>query len=184
MRVALVLGGAGSVWNDLDAALDLGEYHGIVACNDVGAAYPGHLDAWVSLHPEKMPKWTAERVASGYPWCDRIMGYKGFTKRGGIPACVTELTDFKFPGQINSGSSGLFALKVALIDLGFEKAVLCGVPMASLSGHFFDLTAWKGAISHRRGWNETLHHYQHKARSMSGWTREVLGAPDEAWLTS
>lgn len=180
MRVALVLGGAGNLWTDVEAALDLGEYHGVVACNDAGAAWPGELDALVTLHAEKAPLWTERRVRNGYPWPKHILGHEGLGRVP--PLCMTGSTDYRFPGQATTGSSGLFALKVALIDLAFDKAVLCGVPMDSAPGHFFDLSAWTGAMSHRRGWHEALPIIKNRARSMSGWTREILGAPEEEWL--
>jgi hypothetical protein len=180
VKAALVLGGAGNVWEDLDAALGLGEFDGVIACNDVGAAYPGDLDAWVSLHAEKFGIWTAQRVAAGNSWPKAILAHAQANK--GLPPCVTGRTDFRFPGQPTTGSSGLFALKVALIDLGFDRAVLCGVPMAAAAGHFFDLAAWTAVTSHMQGWKEALPHIKNRARSMSGWTRDLLGAPDEEWL--
>lgn len=183
MRAALVLGGAGNVWDDVDAALSLGEFAGVVACNDVGASWPGHLDAWVSLHAEKFGIWATQRTAAGYPPAGVILAHNEQCGRKGLPLCVSGRTEFRFPGQRETGSSGLFALKVALVDMGFDKAVLCGVPMDAAPGHFFDPAAWRGAVSHRRGWHEVLPAIQHKARSMSGWTRDLLGAPDEAWLT-
>lgn len=182
MKTALVLGGAGNLWTDIEAALCLGEFHGVVACNDAGAAWPGELDAFVTLHAEKAPLWAERRVAAGHPFPKAILGHEGLGRKP--PLCMTGTTPWKFPGQTSTGSSGLFALKVALIDLAFDKAVLCGVPMDAAPGHFFDTAAWRGAMSHRRGWHEALPTIKHRARSMSGWTREILGAPDEEWLGS
>jgi len=182
LRTALVLGGAGNVWTDIDAALDLGEFSGVVACNDAGAAYPGDLDAWVSLHGEKFGIWASARVAAGYSWPSAILAHMEASSTKGLPPCVTGRTEFRFPGQPTTGSSGLFALKVALIDLGFDQAVLCGVPLSAEPGHFFDTAAWTAAAAHKRGWHEALPHIKHRARSMSGWTKEVLGSPDTEWL--
>ena len=184
LRTALVLGGAGCVWDDLEAALDLGEFQGVVACNDAGAAYPGEIDAFVSLHAEKAPLWMERRVRAGHPWPKAVLGHEGVTVRGGLPACITGTTPFRLPGQQDTGSSGLFALKVALIDLGFDRAVLCGVPMTIDQGHFFDPAAWRAAVSYRRGWEQALPAIKHRARSMSGWTLERLGAPDAEWLSA
>lgn len=184
MRVALVLGGGNCVWSDVDAALELGEFAGVVACNDVAAAWPGELDAAVSLHAEKMGLWMSQRRAAGHPEPKAVLGHAEFRK--GIlktPACLTGFTPFKFDGQTDSGSSGLFALKVALINLGFDRAVLCGVPMEALQAHFFDTHKWGGAISHRRGWKQALPQIADRARSMSGWTREILGSPTTEWLS-
>jgi len=183
LTVCLVLGGAGCVWDDVEAALGLGEFHGVVACNDAGAAWPGRLDAWVSLHGEKMGLWSARRARAGYEPCTRLVGHLE-ARPGRKGPFVTEATEFRFPGQSSTGSSGLFALKVALVDLGFDKAVLCGVPMTAATGHFFDPADWRGASSHWRGWIEALPHINDRTRSMSGRTADLLGRPDEEWLAA
>lgn len=184
-RVALVLGGAGGVWRDIDAAMALGEYDGVVACNDIGTAWPGRLDAWVTLHPDKMADWIKAREAAGHPPADRIVVYDTYAEReqhrvGLKPDLVVP---YRFPGQQSSGSSGLFAAKVALVDLGFDRAVACGIPMDGDRGHFFGGARWNGAQRHRAGWKEALPHIRDRLRSMSGWTSELLGAPDAAFLS-
>lgn len=181
MRTALVLGGAACVWEDVDAALDLTEAQGTVACNDVGAAWPGDLDAWVTLHPEKMAAWSRQRADAGHKSCDRIISQHD-PRPSRIFASVSATTDFRFMGQTASGSSGLFALKVALIDLGFDRAILCGVPLVAADKHFFDAKEWRGATAHRQGWKEALPEIAERARSMSGWTAQLLGQPTEDWL--
>lgn len=183
MSVALVLGGGQGVWDDVAAALDLGEFSGVVACNDAGAAYPGPLDAVVSLHPEKWGYWMEQRRRRGYPMPAQILGHSAARDARRLPPCVTGFVDQMFPGQKDTGSSGLLALKTALVDRGFDKAVLCGVPMDPRP-HFFDGRAWTAVQSHWRGWLQALPQIEHRARSMSGRTRELLGAPTEQWLSS
>ena len=165
---ALVLGGAACVWADVDAALGLGEFDMVVACNDIGALWPGRLDHWASLHPERLPKWESERRARGYPggwvtWAHRA--HKGIARDTG--------GDW-------AGSSGLLAVRVAL-EVGASRVVLAGVPLDRDAGHVVRQAAWPSADAFRKGWK------RHEAdligvRSMSGWTREFLGAPDEVWL--
>lgn len=183
MRVALVLGGSASLWRDVEEALEIGAYAGAVACNDAAAVWPGRLDAAVSLHGEKHGIWMGQRRKSGLPMPDHVLGHA--TLRSGIvrtPDCITGFTDHRFDGQRQTGSSGLFALKVALVDLGFDRAVLCGVPMNGQS-HFFDTASWAdGARAHWRGWVEAMPAIKDKTRSMSGRTAEVLGRPDKQWL--
>lgn len=181
MTVALVIGGGACLWADVEAALGLGEFDGVVACNDAGAAWPGRLDAWVSLHAEKFSMWAARRARNGYPPAAEAVGHDG--RNNGFPG-VTRLTPFRFPSQTKTGSSGLFALKVALIDLGFDRAVLCGVPMTKEAAHFFDPKPWRGAVSHSQGWVEALPDIKDRARSMSGWTADLLGRPTKEWLSA
>jgi hypothetical protein len=183
LGVALVIGGAGCVWSDVEAALDLGDFDGVVACNDAGAVWTGPLTAWVSLHPEKFGRWLAVRRKRGLPEPEAIYGHE--EARTHCPRLSPEITGFpalRFAGQSACGSSGLFALKVALIDLGFDRAVLCGVPMRAEDGHFFTSTAWGDCQHHRAAWGQALPMIGDRARSMSGWTRELLGAPTAAWI--
>lgn len=185
MTRALVLGGGAQVWRDLDAALDLSEFDAVIACNDAAADYPGHLDALVTLHAEKVGVWLGRRKALGLPKPDQVIGHDE-ASRGvlRLPEGLSGFTSYRFDGQADSGSSGLFALKVALIDLGHDRAVLCGVPMDEASGHFFDPSVWRGAASHQRGWKQALPTIKDRARSMSGWTRELLGEPTTEWLAA
>lgn len=182
MRVALVLGGGACVWSDLDAALNLGEFHGVVTCNDVTAHYPGPIDACCSLHSSSWGRWLGEREARGYSKPGRVYGHLTAMDAAGTEAA--EYIEYRFDGQDRSGSSGLFALKVALIDMGFDRAVLCGVPMAGAQAHFFNPRRWNGASAHKKGWEQALPVIQDRARSMSGWTAELLGYPDEEWLAA
>lgn len=180
MRKALILGGALTVWRDAEEALALGEFDGVVACNDAAVDWPGEVEAFVTLHGEKAAHWRAKRAAAGHPAWRAAYGHEAPRPRNAFSGLQT--TEFRFPGQIETGSSGLFALKVALIDLGFDRAVLCGVPMEPMGCHFFDAKAWTGASSHRRGWQEALPHIKDRARSMCGWTADLLGRPTEEWL--
>lgn len=181
MRVALVLGGAGCLWDDVRAALAIGRFDGVVACNDAGAVWPGRLDGWATLHPANMPRWAEQRAKAGFPRAGRVLTHHQ-ARPGRIPACFDDTTEYRFPGQTVTGSSGLFAAKVALVDLGFDRAVLCGVPMQAAPGHFFDAKPWDGVASHRQGWLQAMPAIKDRIRSMSGWTAETLGFADKEWL--
>ena len=168
MSVALVLGGAACLHTDLESALSLGEYSGVVACNDAGAWFPGPLDAICSLHEDKLRKiWLVRRARAGLP-PPKVIATKASHAH-------------QFEGQTASGSSGLFALKIALVDLGFDRAVLCGIPMDA-QPHFFGGDWWGGAKSHKRGWEQALPVIQAKVRSMSGWTAAKFGSPTVGWV--
>ena len=145
MSVALILGGAGCLAEDVAAYT--GPYHGVLACNEAGAWWGGPLTAWVSLHAERFDKW---RKLRGGPDPDLFV-----THLSARSECNTKIdlrTDYLLPGMQKCGSSGLFAAKVALVDLGFDFAVLCGVPMVAASGHFFDPAPWKSAGDFARQW--------------------------------
>ena len=62
--LALILGGADCVWDDLEAVGRLCDVPSavVLAVNDVGYAYPGRVDHWCSLHPENFERWEAKRA--------------------------------------------------------------------------------------------------------------------------
>ena len=202
MRTALIIGGGANVWEDIEAALDLGEFQGVVACNDVGCVWPGRLDGWVSLHAAKLPGWMQARERNGLTPAARVAGHLGDGKQypatNARPRKVREYVDHRFPGQSRSGSSGLFAAKYALEDLGFDRGVLCGIPMEMSQAHFFNSHPWNGAKSHVAGWLKKpwsppqkgqkaeppipLPAIKGRLRSMSGWTRELLGSPTRKFI--
>jgi hypothetical protein len=68
MTVALVLGGAACVWDDVEAALYLGEFDGVIGANHIGIVWPGVMDGWVSLHGTSYPALGPPAAASlGFP---------------------------------------------------------------------------------------------------------------------
>ena len=183
MTVALVLGGARCVYADVEAALALGHFDGVVACNDITTRWPGPLAAAVSKHPERWAGWLNQRADAGHAPPARIFAH--LEVRNATPKAlrhVTDFTEFRFPGQTGTGSSGLFALKVALVDLGFDRAVLCGVPISEMAGHVTNGPVWSDAPHYREAWTEAAPEIIGRARSMSGWTRDLLGAPTADWI--
>lgn len=177
-RRCLVLGSAKCLWDDVNAALDISEFDGVVAAKHAGVVWPGKLDAWVSLHPERFGQIIAQRKAAGFPPAPRLFGHERATPRQGL-----ELTQYRFEGQKTSGSSGLFAAKVALEDLGYDRAVLCGIPLTKSDGRLDNVALWHGAVAiFQAGFNEALPRINHRLCSMSGWTMHLLGRPTAKWL--
>ena len=176
-RFCLVLGSARTAIEDIQAAKDLVRYEGLVVCNDMIARWPGPVTAAVSLHAEKMAEWLRRRKGAGHPVPARVF----VPDRAAARYPAGEATGSLLPGQSNSGSSGLFAVKVALVDLGFDKAVCAGIPM-TLTAHLGDREPWSGAERHRAGWKEAEVFLRRRVRSMSGWTKMLLGAPDTDWI--
>jgi hypothetical protein len=175
---ALVLGGADCVWADV-AALEamLGrEWDGVViAANDIGCHWPRRLDAWCTLHPEKMPKWLKERSARGHP-----DGYITWSRKGG-----------RADRQIKTwggGASGMLAVAVAY-EMGCERVILAGVPMTR-TAHFVESGVhqrgkiWSSASTHLKAWRVPviLARMRGRVKSMSGETRALLGYPDATFL--
>lgn len=171
--IALCIGGASCVQQDIADALDFCEPDFVVACNDAIAIWPGPLNVAVTLHPEKLAGWRDARSARGYSDATRYLVHGDY-----VPDW-TDLVEFRLPGQGDSGSSGLFMVKAALIDLGADIAILAGVPL-DRRPHFFDAEQWQAAVGYRAVWQGLRPEYCARIRSMSGWTAEYFGRPDGA----
>lgn len=173
-RLALILGGADCVWDDLEAVGRLCDVPSAVllAVNDVGYAYAGRVDHWCSLHPENFAGWKARRAANGY-----ADGYVTWSRTRPM------LADRICP-TLDKGTSAMLAVSVAN-RLGCERIVLVGCPLERRP-HFHDERngrRWCGAKVHQPAWirQKEAGKLEH-VRSMSGWSRDLLGEPDAEWL--
>jgi len=170
--IALILGGADCLKADMAAALALFTPSVIIAVNNAGFDHPGPVDHWVTMHPDKMPSWIRKRRANGYPDAGTLWRPRHRTQAG-------ELDWREFPSW--GGSSGLAACVVAVKALEI-RAVLAGVPMQPERAHYDDPKRWNDCQHYLSNWKTWLPHMQGRIKSMSGWTRELLGAPDQVWL--
>lgn len=181
--IALVLGGASCVWDDVAAleAMYGGPWDGLViAANDIGCHWPRELHHWVSLHPAKFEKWQALRIAEGQPAC----AFQTWGRE--LRMKEPKITDHTRKAW-NGGSSGMFAVQVA-VDLLCRRVVLCGVPL-TMTPHFGESKEafgpqWAAANGHWRAWPREKERMLGIVKSMSGRTQELLGAPTLEWLTS
>jgi hypothetical protein len=170
MTLALVLGGGASVWADAAAALRLANPDAVFAINDMISFWPGPVHYAVSLHPDKLDQWIKARASNptlppGFIdiWAHRHLGP------------VTKVT----PDW--NGSSGLLAVKVALVELKMDGVILAGVPM-NRTKHFVRNRVWFSASSFHNGWMTHHKAIRTRVRSMSGWTMEQFGPPTNEWL--
>lgn len=167
--IAAVLGGARGGLAELATLRNLARIDAVFAVNDAAADFDGELAAFVTLHPEHLPKWLAKRTAPTL----EVVAHDD--KPG-----VTRVADYRWPGMNASGSSGLFAVKVAL-EAGFDRVVLCGVPMEAMRAHYFDAAPWFEVDSFWDAWSIALPHLAN-VRSMSGRTAQLLGMPTKEFL--
>lgn len=178
--LAVILGGANSVWDDLAALKEYRHPDVIIAINDIGSVYPHEIDVWITLHADKLPGWTGRRVASGYPGPKKFITHRPLYKR--------EMSSIFYPPasfEVNSpdwgGSSGLFAVRYAL-EQNYDHIVLCGVPMSPQGNHFFSDAPWMDAERYHKAWKDHFLELVPRVRSMSGWTMGLLGKPSLSWL--
>lgn len=167
VKVGLILGGAKTVWSDLERAREvIGDTpYVIVATNCAGWQYPGLVDVWATLHAERFAGWRTQRQAAGLN-----ADYRAYTDQDGHDAIVVAPT--------GRGSSGLYAAQVALDNEGCDLAILCGIPMDDTGGHIHWNRPW-GDSHHYRPAFEAAKADGLNIRSMSGWTAELFGTPHD-----
>jgi hypothetical protein len=184
----VVLGGGRHVWEENRAAheskwwLDLGytEPPRYIAVNDIGAYYPGKIDHWFSLHPAYLPFWMGLRLGHALDEGHRPKLHCHKRKPS------TPTIDYEWGLDNNGATSGFYAAQVA-VCLGYEHILLVGVP-GDNTGRFFDAPWETGNYGDRSvtlAWRQMVDKYpilSERVRSVSGWTRELFGAPD-TWTT-
>lgn len=183
--VALLLGGAECVWEDVEASEDLlgPEWWDVcLAVNDIGVHWPRALDHWGSAHsqkfradpdhPQKMG-WVEQREQNGHPPAGGLFGKQ-------YPKIVDDIIHSW--GQ----DSGILGVRRAYL-LGCPGVVACGIPMDRRE-HFTESTVhvpgrkWGAADNSWKYWGRRLNLIRERTRSMSGRTRRELGAPTPEWL--
>lgn len=181
-RRCLIVGCAANIWADVAAAREIGDYDATYCVKMAAVYWPGKFDVFVTLHPEFVDQYEADRKKLGYPNGYEIVaplttevGMHG--KKGNIHRRVS----YRWPGMNSSASSGIYAAKVALDD-GFDRVVLAGIPMTKEAGHFTRGKAWLQRDCFTPGFNKAVPFMRGKVTSMSGHTMELLGSPTAQWL--
>lgn len=190
MKTALVIGSATGVWEEIFELRSWFRPDEVVVVNDMIQAYRYPITAAVSLHPEKMSRWLSQRMRRSHQGPQHIAiqdtwedWFRVIRHEKRLSFTPTLITGQMMPGQTNSGSSGLFAVKVALDDLCCDRVICVGMPMDADRAHFHRAgREWRGADRHRKGWEEARDHMKGRVTSMSGWTADFLGKPSPAWL--
>lgn len=188
MTTALVVGGADTLYADLAAWG--GEPDIVVGVNEAmpdtadarlapWRPWFDRMDAIATLHGEKALVWRKQRAEAGYPPAPYYSQDRQWTE-------VLEV--WRPPQDIGywtAGSSGLFAVGVALHVLGAERVVLAGVPLTP-DANIYRGTPWRRrgsgksvADRYRPGWKRLEAELRGRVVSMSGWTRALLGGPDQ-----
>lgn len=171
--IALVVGGGGEVWPELEEAkklcLEASVSYEVLFCNDMIEFYPDPGIA-VTLHPDKLGGWLSRRRAKGFVPPKHVVCHR--------PHKFAHKTTKDWGGSV-----GLFATKVAM-EAAFRHILLCGVPMEPQAKHFVRNQPWVASHAFRRAWENHWKEIKPITRSMSGWTASHLGKPTIAWVQS
>jgi hypothetical protein len=168
--IALVLGCAENVWADAASILSRCTPDAVFAVKDMIARWPLRIDYGVTLHPDRTDEYMRDRNRRNWPCNFSVWSHRRHTS----------MTVHKVTPDW-AGSSGLFAVKIALEE-GFDGVVLAGVPMEAEFGHVRRHQTWGAAKTFRNGWLHRVDQLKPHVRSMSGWTREIFGEPTPHWI--
>lgn len=176
-RKLLVVAGAKCVWSDL-ALLGVsgGDNAGwdVMCVNDIVMHYPGRVAHLYSNDHRLIPHWLGAR---------RKQYERAYGPVGHVHSCRTGARyNWPWPGH---GTSALGAVYTGLA-MGYEPIVLCGVPLDDSPNYFSP--DWEGrnftsevpvkASGEMAYWAQAARRcFRGRVKSMSGRTRELLGAP-------
>lgn len=197
MKRALVIGCGDRVWQDVAEAQKMcSHWDGYYLVKLAGVHWKGpERFVWVTLHPEFMkvdaiqsPTWKGQ---AGYCRQRRELGlHDNYELVSPLKEEVGSHTahtmdrhiTYRWPGMSSSGGSGFFGVKVA-VDDGYDRIVLCGIPMTVEGKHFTRHNPWAARDSFTAPWTSHKQYYADKTRSLSGgWTEKLLGRPTPEWL--
>jgi hypothetical protein len=174
----LIMGTAACLWEDLDRYDDR---HGgeRLAVNDAAAYYPQYsahrLDHIAALEGNWLDSWSY----AAKDWAAKHGGHSAYTHShmkfahwGGEPRYV-------WPLKRDGGTVGLFAVLIGLL-MGFDRIILAGSPIDA-SPHFYHIEKEYRFYINESVRSEWLRArdavFNGRVKSLSGWTREVLGEP-------
>lgn len=177
----LILGGGRTVYEDYFEARKVIPNSHIMCINDIAGQFRcEEIQHAVSLHTPILPAVQALRREKGC--LEHVVTHSNICADG--VECVWDL-------QNVGGTSGLFALKIALI-MGSRHIILCGIPMDN-SGHYFDPPEVNKKVqdvfatrSTKDPWNDMTRSslVMSRVRSMGGNTALLFGKPTKEWVES
>ena len=194
--VALVIGGSEKIIEEYRAAKALCADLAIVTfvANDMIADFPDRIDHAVTMHSYKLERsngWLPARRRAGLELPQRVWSHplirqtrvqQPSPKRKPDAGVTDQFTDPTGKWNAASGvSSGTLAAKIAK-DLGHIRIILCGVPLEIKAGHFKRRRDWTWAPTPQLHCKKNAEELRPYVRSMSGWTMQLFGFPDRAWL--
>lgn len=172
--IAVVVGGAETVWTEVEQARKLcaeaGQAIQFYITNDMIAAFPESAIG-VTLQHHKLGKWMDGRIKNGHPPLVEMWCYKPHSL---VTNCAVD----------EGGSVGMYSARIAQVQHHHRRILLCGVPMIKTFGHFVRQRPWDACDIFKQAWKRQLPYLKPCVRSFSGWTAQQLGTPDREFVTT
>lgn len=183
----LIIGGAQAAFREAEQASQLLSDSGyslsgvaVATLNHAGYMWPGKMSHWITLHPELIADWKWKRAYNGFPFDAHVVSH--LNKWSNTPERdrehVNEWVDYRYGKSGGSGSSGLIAARY-FIEKGYQRILLAGVPMSASGRHLTYDRKWDAGNYFQQAWLEFADELRPFVRSMSGFTRDLLGGPEE-----
>lgn len=181
MTLALVVGCADEVWNEVELAFKFAPFDAYYVVKMAGIHWDRGFFHWVTLHPEYMDGYKQKRRELGLPDTYEVVGPLEGEVGTHWQHKLDRRVSYRWNGMTASASSGIYAAKVALED-GHSHIILAGVPMEIGAGHFARQRTWPQRDCFMEGWRLSIPKLQGKVKSLSGITRDALGEPEPGWV--
>lgn len=175
----VIIGGASCVWDDLAQVIGKPDY---MAINLSGYFAHKTIRHWATCHPQMLPYYLGLYHEFYFPTDTENDQFNFFAHimEPHIQTHAPMNAENNWQFVINRGSSGIFATQVALA-LGYEQVWLAGIPLDS-SRSLFD-PPWAAVIDYgeqyQEEWLKAADLFKGRVKSFSGFTRELLGAPEQ-----
>lgn len=168
----LVIGTGRDVWAELRDFGDGAWRHSRMVLNLMGRLYRRHIDHWAMLQPNLI----CGLIDARRRLHQRLRPFHvhAAERRG------CDLVDVLWPLERCKGTVGLFGAMIARL-MGYAPIILAGVPLDS-RGHCYgdpeETTRFGEDRGAKTAWRQAAENGDlDDVYSLSGWTRELLGAP-------
>lgn len=179
-KILVIVGSAPCVWDDLSALSSI--YQGHLPMYSYGDDRTACDIMLIGLDSVDKCLWPVKYFATYHP-TEIVMSQERRAKAGGNTNW-TIISHQQQDGLVNiiiplvgvpSGSSALLGVHAGIQE-GYQKIVVCGCPLTG------ENDKGAGYEVFRKGWEAKLNEIKDNVRCMSGWPRELLGAPTAEWL--
>ena len=171
-KMLIITGSAPCVMDDLHDLAAIGDHQDQADLMALGLdavdKYPWPIRYVATFHPEDIPEIFRRRTIAGGNRDFKVISHQ---QKDGVDIVISDYWD-------PSGSSALLGVQAAL-QMGYERIILCGCP---LTGKDHTANGANNYEVYRKGWEVKKAELDGLVKSMSGWTRDILGSPTEEWL--